>query len=644
MQISRIVLYGYDGRERIIKFRRNALNIITGDSKTGKSAIIHIVDFCFGSGECHVPEGVIRRKVDWFAVVAVAEGKEYFFARQNPGPSKQYGSACYFQAGELDKNPAHSDLQKNIDLDGLKDLLTRIVGIEENLHVPSADHSRPPLAATFSHSRIYCYQDQNLIDSKNQLFFNQSDSFVANAIRDTLPYFLGAVSKDELLKQNELSQLRREARLLERKVEAEVSWRESAVRRADSLLAEARQVGLISSDVRNVDVDQTFELLLSTLEAKSSPSDSEDMGRELNELLAERGSLRTVVQELRDRVEEIQSFGSSTASYTTELSEQSARLQAIGLIPDIESTEVLCPLCLSTVESPKEMMIALKSEFEDTRNRITTLREQNPRLQNYLSEVRKQLTEAEENLRGNQSKINSVVIQSETLRFERETAIRRSRVQGRISAFLEGSNTDEISDTSFQLRILQDKIQQLVSDLSGVNYEERLKNAEFVLAEYMTRYAKFLKLEHSDGTTRLDLRRLTVVADTKYGSVRLENMGSGDNWVGCHVLSHLALHRFYRERDRPVPAFLILDQPSKAHYPPDQAQLEKSEIKDDDRLAVLRLFKFIFDETNDITTMQTIVIDHADESEPWFQDSVIERWRGGEALVPADWIDGPNIA
>src|ERR1700728_2817117 len=123
--------------------------------------------------------------------------------------------------------------------------------------------------------------------------------------------------------------------------------------------------------------------------------------------------------------------------------------------------------------------------------------------------------------------------------------------------------------------------------------------------------------------TRLDLRRLTVIADTKHGSIRLENMGSGDNWVGCHVLTHMALHRLFRERDRPVPAFLILDQPSKAHYPPSEEIIE-ADIPDDDRAAVQRLFKFVFDLTK-AGGFQTIIIDHADESETWFQDSVIQR-------------------
>ena len=29
--------------------------------------------------------------------------------------------------------------------------------------------------------------------------------------------------------------------------------------------------------------------------------------------------------------------------------------------------------------------------------------------------------------------------------------------------------------------------------------------------------------------------------------------------------------------------------------------------------------------------------EHADINEDWYQDNVVERWRGGLALVPTDW-------
>ncbi|WP_157890481.1 DUF3732 domain-containing protein [Mycolicibacterium goodii] len=35
---------------------------------------------------------------------------------------------------------------------------------------------------------------------------------------------------------------------------------------------------------------------------------------------------------------------------------------------------------------------------------------------------------------------------------------------------------------------------------------------------------------------------------------------------------------------------------------------------------------------------QVIVCDHANSADHWFQDAVIDNWRNGVALIPADWI------
>lgn len=34
---------------------------------------------------------------------------------------------------------------------------------------------------------------------------------------------------------------------------------------------------------------------------------------------------------------------------------------------------------------------------------------------------------------------------------------------------------------------------------------------------------------------------------------------------------------------------------------------------------------------------QVIVTDHAEVNELWFAEAVVERWRGGQALVPRSW-------
>lgn len=75
----------------------------------------------------------------------------------------------------------------------------------------------------------------------------------------------------------------------------------------------------------------------------------------------------------------------------------------------------------------------------------------------------------------------------------------------------------------------------------------------------MTRWPDRLQLEHAGTSVRLDLRQLTVVADTDAGPAPLSRIGSAATWVGYHLVAHLALHRHFVRNDRPVPHLLMID-------------------------------------------------------------------------------------
>lgn len=93
--IRAIVIYSHTGAQRVVPFKAHGLNIITGKSKTGKSAIIDIVDYCLGRGSFNVAEGAIRKKVAWFGLHIAKGSDDVFIARDNPGPGASTGSKVY---------------------------------------------------------------------------------------------------------------------------------------------------------------------------------------------------------------------------------------------------------------------------------------------------------------------------------------------------------------------------------------------------------------------------------------------------------------------------------------------------------------------------------------------------------------------
>jgi len=186
------------------------------------------------------------------------------------------------------------------------------------------------------------------------------------------------------------------------------------------------------------------------------------------------------------------------------------------------------------------------------------------------------------------------------------------------------------------------------SGLDPDEEREQLTSRLAIVGADMTEWADTLQLEHT-GSVRLDLRRLTVVADTEEGPAPLFRIGSAENWIGYHLISHLALHRYFTRQNRPVPRLLMLDQPTQAYYPSDIEQQEGVPEGEDDRAAVRRLFDLMRAVADELSpSMQIIACDHANLPASWFQEAVAHNWRDGRKLIPDAWIeqastsDGPD--
>jgi hypothetical protein len=70
------------------------------------------------------------------------------------------------------------------------------------------------------------------------------------------------------------------------------------------------------------------------------------------------------------------------------------------------------------------------------------------------------------------------------------------------------------------------------------------------------------------------------------------------------------------------------------------------EFDDEDREAVKRMFKLIIKVLEELyPKFQIILTDHADIQEEWFQNCIIEKWRGEKKLVPDTWDKdySPNL-
>ncbi len=638
LQLLALAVYNRAGQRRELRFKTGQVNIITGASLTGKSALIDIVDYCLGRNQYTIPSGVIRDTVVWYVLHAQLPSKQVIIGRPAP-EGAETTSAVYLEVGSSLTLPEYGNLQANSNTTALEQFLTESVGITANEMVPPEGQSRPPLQANISHARFLLFQPQSRIADRNLMFYRQEDTFIARAIKDTLPYFLGASGDDQYDRLQQLRRLRRELRLLERRLADEQALRGRDESRARALLAEAESAGLLPQGTAVAQTDEPVSLLRS-LPAWSPTQQEAVANNTLGALQEERQQMLAAARRLQNEIDAARAFATAQDEFQTEATDQKNRLTAIQLFRE-EPDGHKCPLCeqdLNGSVAKAEEIIANLSTLE---RQMSATTRQRPQLEAFLSEREARLAELRQRLAENKASIEAVVAQEEALQRERNRVVEQARIVGRVSLFLESVQTTE-ADSGLQAKMaeLQGQISTLESGLSDEVVEDRLNSILQVIGRDMTGWARELELEHSEWPIGFELKNLTVVAHRDTGPIRLPNMGGGKNWMGYHVVTHLGLHKLFVERKRPVPGLLMLDQPTQVYFPPEPSEDRSvNDLQDEDRQAVRRLFRLIFDLTDKLAGgLQVIIMDHADLSDSWFQAAVVEKWRGGTKLVPQDWL------
>ena len=89
--IKSIIIFGKNGEKRIVPLEQG-VNIITGESKTGKSALVEIIDYCLCSTRCTVPKGKITEFSYLYTLVMLIGDSTYIIARYN----WDNGAKCIF--------------------------------------------------------------------------------------------------------------------------------------------------------------------------------------------------------------------------------------------------------------------------------------------------------------------------------------------------------------------------------------------------------------------------------------------------------------------------------------------------------------------------------------------------------------------
>jgi len=644
INIKQIILFNDKGEKRNISFNEG-LNIVTGDSKTGKSALIEIVDYCLFSSRSSIPKGKISDFADLFVVIFQIN-EIYIVIGRYSSQSVNKITEAYLNIETNYENIKNIELNyfDNIALKPIKDDVQTEFEEYLGLSLKKLETDNDNLGKISIRDAVsFLFQHQNLIANKHAIFYRFDDIYKRKRVIEGLPVLLG-------LADAEYYNLIKEKSILDRKIKAEEKMLLNMKDKQDNKAQFLRDnIQLYYSMI-----GQTLEQNLSLPELKKIsstlpllPVDSvinPEKFRKLTSYEEEREKKYTELEEVEKALNDLNSSTDNSLNYSQSLINLK-NMQKFNT--EYKNSNICCPLCDNPVEELNTNIANIensKIKLLDELTKIGSYNKDNSEIVKRLDERKKELNKELKTLT---SHIKALTMEekdySDNLNKREQLIYQKGLLESTMRYFLENTekdiNKEELNNLRKSLKEVNDSLKKY-SMLNSFQDE-----TEKYLKEQMDRIAS--KLDFEDELLpidfQFDLEKFTFKHKHNKQDIRLDEMGSGANWLACHLSIMLAfLHLNCKNKKSSIPSFLMLDQPSQVYFPKtakkDELNNEEESAFDENIKQVRGIFKVLNEEIELIETTtgikpQIIVLEHANDEE--FKKFIIKEWdkNKGEGLI-----------
>ncbi|NTE55794.1 DUF3732 domain-containing protein [Agrobacterium tumefaciens] len=631
-----IAFYGAEGRRRLIGFDPDKVNVITGASGTGKSAIIEAIDYCLGSSKCDLPF-FVRGHAEAVAI-HWALGESHLIVGRKIPKAGSGTSRMFVRTGRNLSLPQTEDgLEGPTTRDAAREMIERcfgIAGTDDSSAQGKAEQGR----ATVRDVTPYLFLSGDVIISKTTLLHDMNRPEKVRDIKATMPYFLGAVNQESVLAARRLRQLEAALGRIERQAKALERSQGLLTQRSMALLSRAAGVGLTSSP----SPDASDELLIRQLRNVSNNTQTgiETAGGELELLEDERQQLVIDLQNLREKRRALKRTLQDAAGYETAVSGQAHKL---NLIQHLSLEDGKCPVCEAENLAGRAMAEQIRKSLSIVAEEVLSVDVTRPRLADQSGQVEAAILSKSGRLREVEVQIADLLSQFEDSVRSGSLLEERARIVGRIDEFLETTAQDYAVPTT-NITALEAEIAQLRDKVDPDAKRERLRDAESLVSNFTTEMLAELPTEVPATGARAVFSatpNLSLIEPQQRSVLALAEIGSDQNYLAIHLSLAFALQKLFETIKAPVPGVLVIDQISRPYYPEGGGEkLLKDMASDSDRQAMQRIVRFLFEETGRRAGLQVILIEHAYLHEDAdYVAAVKGRWtpETGEKLIPSDW-------
>lgn len=645
--IRQIVLWASDPANgmRQVDLVPDKISVITGDSKTGKSSLTWIIDYCLGSGKCAIPVGLIRNAVEWFGLRLQLPHTEMVVARRNPG-AQQATNDFYWNEGARVELPERPERNARVE-----DFVNRMnqLGFLPSLDF-SDDSSRSGYTgrASFRDMAAFNFLPQHIVANPYALFFKTDTTEHREKLRTIFPLVTGEIDAETLSIQRELRDLTAEHERLKKEADELRNARRVWSAEVRSYYMQAREYGLLPNapDPGEHWSPERFSQYLSQvperLERNPLPQIEEGATEaavaEIQSLLRQEDDICSQMGHNRRKLSRIGQLTASLSEYQVSLDAGHDRVESVGWFERHLVQAQECPLCHSSQMSAADDLDRVREIAQQYRQVLESLESAPPQLDRQEAELRAELRDLERRLADVRRRRSELEDRTDRVAAQRQQ-VRQvylfvGRVQQALRNFEEGG---DLSTREDRLTELSERINALRGRVNERQRRDRERQIAAKLVRRIQDYGRILDLEHYESVAEMNRRELTLRFLRDGRQDYLWEIGSGANWMGYHIATLLSLHEHFLTVPRsPVPSFLLIDQPSQVYFPEGVPDNSSTDVE-----GVRRVFRALEEfRSASEGAVQVVVTEHAGRN-TWADCPDVEAvatWRQGEALIPEAWI------
>lgn len=592
--ISKIKLWFHKDKEsRILNFKPNKVNIITGDSSTGKSSILKIIDYCLLDERCTIVQDIINENILWYGLVFVVDNITYTIIRK--APSVEQAEMCVIlRDGEFlpdDPKPKASDIRSKV-----------MVKMNNMFNIPSKIKLNNKIKYNFRHNLLFNYLTEDIISTENtyqDLRFFRAQEFT---------YILDDIFKISIgVNESKIRELKNELKSISLKLTKNTNIFNKEHENIDiynknqnEIIKELIHLELCDNSNIHKDPKEWSTLIEHTLQTYNIQFNNIESHKKRKELEED-------IKELKSKLGYYISLKRENEQYLKRLKNQNNSLIPLDYIKKhmqeifhYDETKIL-------YDQLKEVWTSIKENCNPQDTLPQNFKKRMLQLENLIRSKSNEL-----------KKLNPMQIESKDLAWTRSMILLSERITKEITRKPTITIKEE---TIVQIKETKETIKNNLLKLEAKN-DNAISKLNKSINKYFS-YQDGLSESYKNCKPIYSIKEHMIMLERNGLEYPIANIGSKSNYMFLHLCYFFGLHELLiKNKNTNIPQFLFIDQPSIPYY---ADKNNKKHTQTDDKEKLRAAFKLIDKFMRDTTkngNFQIIMIEHAG----------VDYWEGNNKL------------